>query len=97
MEHQIHKIIDTYIPKRKHNTNPWVLHLIHLKKEAWNRVRRSNAPTDWESYKKLNNSCKNTINKKHTEYINSALEDYNEKKLWKLVNIRNDKSSSFPD
>ena len=103
--HQVHAIIDTYIPKKKikHKTNPWidgeVLHKIHLKKEAWNKARKTNTENDWQNYKKANNECKKLITRKHSEFINAALEEYqdNPKKFWKVVNIKNKKSSSFPD
>ena len=37
------------------------------------------------------------INKKHSAYINSENYQENPKKFWKLANIRNNKTSSFPD
>ena len=53
------KAINNDAPKYeiKQRCSPWIdgecLHLIHLKKEAWNKAKRSNSNYDWDNYKLL--------------------------------------------
>ena len=68
--YSIQQLINNHIPKReiRIKTSPWIdgdcLHLIHLKKQAWNKAKRTNTEDDWKKYKDANNLCKNTINRK---------------------------------
>ena len=60
---KIQELINNHKPKFaiKQRSSPWIdgecLHLIHLKKEAWKKARRSNSDQDWNSYKSINNQC----------------------------------------
>ena len=100
----IQSLINNYIPRCeiKHRSSPWIdgecLHLIHLKKEAWKKAKRTNNDQDWIHYKTANNLCKQTINNKYHDYLQSAFENMNEspKLFWKLVGIKNNSPSSLP-
>ena len=101
---KVKSVIINHVPRSevKHRSSPWLdgecLHLIHLKKEAWRKAKRTNSDLDWANCKTISNQSKQMINNKYQEFVQAAFEDLNDnlKQFWKLVGIKNKSTSSLP-
>ena len=89
----IYKAMDTHIPSKlsssKYRTlwiNQRIRHELRRKQRSYNRVRKSNLPADWETFRKLRKHVQKKTKKSYWEYVRKTCFE-SPKKSWKRTTL----------
>lgn len=103
---KIVKIWETRVPKRRcknYHDKPWIDHyikkLLAKKRRLRKKARSSRDPSDWNNFKIMQRSIKDSINNNKIKYLNGLHENMkaNPKAFWRHLKRMRSTDNSIPD
>lgn len=100
----LHLMADKHVPHKMSSTRtnlPWfnqhLKKLVKKKQRLYNKAKKDNTPTNWESFRSFQKLTKKAIKSSYWQYINNtltkSLEDGNVKPFWKYIKSKKQDAS----